>query len=162
MPQEMQPLVNGNYLLEKYPGAGGWTYAAIPEVAQNPNAPFGWVKVKVHIDGIDFGQMKLMPMGAGRLFLPLRADIRKKIRKQAGDTVSIVLFPDEDPILLPPELIECLRLGATDLYPRFRALPEGEQKAKLDWIYAAKTEATQAERIAQLVEALEKAAEVRV
>jgi len=27
-----KPLVNRKYLLEKYPGKGGWTYAAIPEV----------------------------------------------------------------------------------------------------------------------------------
>jgi uncharacterized protein YdeI (YjbR/CyaY-like superfamily) len=26
-----KPLVNKKYLLEKYPGKGGWTYAAIPE-----------------------------------------------------------------------------------------------------------------------------------
>lgn len=155
MPKEIQPLVSGHYLLEKYPGSGGWTYAAIPEVVQNPNAPFGWVKVKVHIDGIDFGQMKLMPMGNGRLFLPLRADIRKKIRKQAGDSVSILLFPDDDPPLMPQELVDCLRMGAADLYARFRALPEGEQNAKLKWIYAAKTPAAQAERIAQLIEELE-------
>lgn len=46
-----KPLVNKKYLLEKYPGKGGWTYAVIPEVLQNKKAPFGWVKVKGTIDG---------------------------------------------------------------------------------------------------------------
>jgi len=36
-----KPLVNKKYLLEKYLGKGGWTYAAIPEVLQNKKAPFG-------------------------------------------------------------------------------------------------------------------------
>ena len=35
------PLVNRKFLLEKYPGKGGWTYAAIPEILQNKNNPFG-------------------------------------------------------------------------------------------------------------------------
>ena len=41
------PLVDKDYLLERTPGNGGWTYAPIPEVPQDKKAPFGWVKVKV-------------------------------------------------------------------------------------------------------------------
>ena len=40
------PLVDKDYLLERTPGNGGWTYAPIPEVPQDKKAPFGWVKVK--------------------------------------------------------------------------------------------------------------------
>ena len=56
--------------------------------------PFGWVKVRGFIDEFELKQYKLMPMGAGKLFLPVNAAIRKKIKKQAGDTVKIVLYPD--------------------------------------------------------------------
>ena len=45
-----KPLVNKEYILEKFPGKGGWTFASIPEVLQNKNTPFGWVKVKGTID----------------------------------------------------------------------------------------------------------------
>lgn len=45
MAQE-KPLVNATYLLKKFPGKRGWTYAEIPEVLQNKNNLFGWVKVK--------------------------------------------------------------------------------------------------------------------
>ena len=62
-----KPLVNNHYLLEKYPGKGGWTYAAIPEIKQNKNAPFGWVKVKGSIDDFELKQYKLMPMGNGKI-----------------------------------------------------------------------------------------------
>ena len=38
----MKPLVDKEYLLEKYPGKGGWTYARIPEIAQGEqcNSPY--------------------------------------------------------------------------------------------------------------------------
>ena len=47
------PLVDKDYLLERTPGNGGWTYAPIPEVPQDTKAPFGWVKVKGSIDGVE-------------------------------------------------------------------------------------------------------------
>jgi len=37
------PLVNKKYLLKKFAGKGGWTFAEIPEILQNKNNPFGWV-----------------------------------------------------------------------------------------------------------------------
>ena len=54
MADHQLPLVNGKYLLEKFPGKGGWTFAAIPEVLQNKNNPFCWVKVKGSIDDYCF------------------------------------------------------------------------------------------------------------
>ena len=47
------PLVDKDTLLERTPGNGGWTYAPIPEVPQDKKAPFGWVKVKGSIDGVE-------------------------------------------------------------------------------------------------------------
>ena len=61
----------------------------------------GWVKVKGSIDSYVIKNYRLMPMGNGKLFLPVRSDIRKKIGKQAGDYVHIVLFADNDPIQIP-------------------------------------------------------------
>ena len=36
-------LANKEYLLEKSPGKGGWTYTVIPEILPDKNAPFSWV-----------------------------------------------------------------------------------------------------------------------
>ncbi len=77
------PLVNNTYFLKKFPGKGGWTYASIPEVLQDKSSPFGWVKVCGFIDGIEFKQFKLMPMGNGTLFFPVNAELRKKIKKRS-------------------------------------------------------------------------------
>ncbi len=89
-----KPLVNNQYLLEKYPGKGGWTYAVIPEIPQDKHTPFGWVKVKGLFDSYEIKNYKLMPMGNGKLFLPVKASIRKIIGKKEGDKVYIVLFAD--------------------------------------------------------------------
>ena len=75
------PLVNAEYLLKKHPGKGGWTYAEIPEILQNKKNPFGWVKVRGNIDGFELKQYKLMPMGNNQLFLPVKAEIRKKVQQ---------------------------------------------------------------------------------
>src|SRR5690606_11351229 len=88
----MKPLVDKKYKLEKYPGKGGWTFARIPEVMQDKNKPFGWVKVRGTIDGYEIKKYNLAPMGDGKLFLPVRAEIRKKINKKEGDIVHVILY----------------------------------------------------------------------
>ena len=152
---ENKPLIDGQYLLEKYPGKGGWTYAAIPEIAQNPNNPFGWVKVKGSIDGYELNQYKLMPMGEGRLFLPVKAAIRKKIKKEKGDSVHIILYLDENPLEIPEEIIECFKTESQSVYETFLSFSEGERKTYLDWIYDAKTDETKTQRIVTMMERLQ-------
>ncbi|MBD79961.1 MAG: hypothetical protein CL840_13695 [Crocinitomicaceae bacterium] len=153
---EEKPLVNSSYVLEKFPGKGGWTYAEIPEIIQNKNSPFGWVKVKGSIDGYELKQYKLMPMGNGRLFLPVKAEIRKKIKKSAGDTVHVILSADDSLLEIPKEIIECFKNEPSELYETFQSFSEGEKKAYLDWIYEAKSEETRVKRIVGMMEKLEK------
>jgi len=147
-----KPLVNAEYLLEKFPGKGGWTYAAIPEILQNKNNPFGWVKVKGSIDKFELKQYKLMPMGNGKLFLPVKAEIRKKIGKLAGDYVHLILYSDESLLEIPSEIVECFKTEPKKTYEIFLNFTEGEQKAYLDWIYGAKTDDTKAERIVKMMD----------
>lgn len=154
MADDTPSLVNAHYLLRRFPGKGGWTYAEIPEIAQNPANPFGWVQVKGSIDGFELKQYKLMPMGEGRLFLPVRAEIRKKIRKQAGDTVHVILYADDSSVEIPGEILECFDNEPPELLERFRTLADGQQKAFIDWIYKAKTEDTKAQRIVEMMDKL--------
>ena len=145
-----RPLISKEYLLEKFPGKGGWTYAAIPEILQDKKTPFGWVKVRGSIDDYELKNYKLMPMGNGKLFLPLKAAIRKKIGKQAGDYVKVILYKDENPLEIPNELELCLK-DEPLAYETFINLKEGEQKAFIDWIYSAKKDETKVERIANTI-----------
>lgn len=151
-----KPLVNGKYLLEKFPGKGGWTYAEIPEVLQNKNNPFGWVNVKGSIDNFSFSHYKLMPMGNGKLFLPVKAEIRKKIRKKVGDFVHVILYSDNSEIVVPKEIMECFETEAPEIHSSFCLLSQGEQKAYIDWIYDAKKEETKVNRIATMMHRLQR------
>ena len=66
-------LVNSSIVLEKMTGKGGWTYALIPRMAQISKSPFGWVNVYGRIDGYELKKHKLLSMGNGNLFLPVRS-----------------------------------------------------------------------------------------
>ncbi|MCU0431663.1 MAG: YdeI/OmpD-associated family protein [Cytophagaceae bacterium] len=146
-------LVNKEYLLEKIPGKGGWTYAAIPEISQNKNNPFGWVRVGGSIDGYEFEQYHLMPMGDGKLFLPVKSAIRKKIKKEAGDWVHIILYLEEDPSEIPEELWLCLEVEPK-AHAYFSALSKEEQLTFVRWIYSAKTADIRMERINKSIDLL--------
>ncbi len=96
-----------------------------------------------------------MPMGNGQLFLPVKAEIRKKIKKQAGDYIHVILYIDDSVFEVPDELIRCLK-DESGAYEMFCSYTQTEQKAFTDWIYSAKKEDTKVERIVKMLKMLEK------
>ncbi len=150
-----KPLVNKRSKLQKYPGKGGWTYTVIPEIAPDKRERFGWVKVKGFIDNYEIKAYRLMPMSNGKLFLPVKAEIRKKIKKQEGDWVKVILFKDEDPLHIPDDFLQCLR-DEPVAYKTFNSFNESSKKYYVDWIYASKKEETRIERMAKAIDRLAK------
>lgn len=148
-----QLLVNKEYQLQKFPGKGGWTFAAIPEILPEKKNPFGWVRVKGTIDHVAIKNYHLMPMGNGQLFLPVKAEIRRQINKKAGDWIRVKLFPDNDPVEIPEDLLACLRDEPMAL-KKFNRLTEREKTNAIKQIGAAKQTATRAARIVQLIASL--------
>lgn len=96
-----------------------------------------------------------MPIRDGGLFLPIKAEIRKKTGKQEGDQVRIILYADEQnaPIATPEDLLLCLQ-DEPEAYQIYMSYTATERKAFLDWIREATHDDTRVKRIARAIDML--------
>lgn len=150
----MKPLVNKKFSLEKYPGKGGWTFVRIPKTFKNKEEKLNWKKVRGTIDGFEIRKYHIFPIGNNNgLFLPVKAEIRKHIKKKEGDLVHVILYPDNEPLEIPEEMLLCLQ-DEPKAFTFFNSLSDSEQKFYMQWIYSAKKEETKIDRLAKTINRL--------
>ena len=135
----------------------GWSYIRIPaaiagKIKAGHKKSF---RVKGRLDDYEFTKTALLPMGEGDFIMPLKAAVRKAIRKNKGASIVVQMDEDRREIKPPSELIECLADEPKAL-EKFRSLPKSHQNYYGNWVNSAKTEPTKAKRIAQIVNAMEK------
>lgn len=150
----MEPLFDSEVILEKIGGKGGWTIARI-DIEKEVNKIFGQVKVKGCIDNYEFAEAHLMPLGNGKLFIPVNAGIRKQIKKEVGDLVKITLYKYETSFVVPEMFIECLKDEPEALNQFDKFTPE-EQQQYTDWIFSIDKEEAQIDRIATAIDFIAK------
>lgn len=142
------------------PGKGGWTFIVISEIPKAKRGYFGMVKVSGRIDNYALDHVNLMPMKNGNLFLPVKAEIRKHIGKEAGAWVDLVLYSDElastkDSLSTAEEFLLCLEDEPIAL-KTYQKHNREEQQSLINWIDDAKNEAAKVERMAQAIDCLAK------
>lgn len=147
-------IFKGTCTIQKMDMKGGWTYVVLDGVIKKTGLPFGWLIVKGTIDDYAIKQFKLWPTKEGKLFLPLKVAIRKSIKKDVGNTVNLVLYPDDSVVEIPIEFKECIA-NEPKAEAFFNNLSSTSQKQYVDWIYDTKNVETRANRIAKALQKME-------
>lgn len=125
---------------------GAGAFVLFPYDLQETFGTKGQVKVRCEFDGVPY-RGSIVNMGSGPCIGILKA-IREQIGKQAGDTVHIRLWKDEEPrvVEIPADLEEALKSepGIMDI---FEKLSYSHKREYVQWITEAKREETRKARV---------------
>ncbi|MFT3795805.1 YdeI/OmpD-associated family protein [Flavobacterium sp.] len=154
-----QPFFDDHCLLQKSAGKGGWTFITMPIMPDLPKKKNSTVRVRGFIDSYELKDVHIWAMKKGT-FLAVKAEIRKAIKKEEGDTVKLILFLDEPQMVIPEDFLVCLR-EEPKIHKLFESYSAAQKKEITDWIFSAKTEDDKITRIAQTMEKLETEVGVR-
>ncbi len=135
----------------------GWTYievSAQDAETINPGCKKSF-RVKGKFDNYSFEGMNMLPMGEGNFIIALKSDIRKIIKKKAGDFLNVQLSFQKKAYEIAADFLACLEDEPTAL-AYFNTLPTSHRNYFSKWIESAKTEPTRTKRIIQAVDALSK------
>jgi Domain of unknown function (DUF1905)/Bacteriocin-protection, YdeI or OmpD-Associated len=134
---------------------GAWTIVITPLDVKKIFGKNGHVRVKGTIDGCPFDDTSLMPMGTGEHCMPIKADVRKIIRKQAGDIIEISLEEDFSELIIPAELLEAFE-ASLEAKKMFNAYSPSQKRIYAKYITSSKRKETREKRAVESVLKMEK------
>lgn len=142
--------------LEKMNAQMAFMYVEVPIDVEQEFGTKGRVRVLGTVNGVAVDRA-LLPQKSGMHIIILGGDIRRAARiKREGDMVMVEFWkhPEPDKLDLPEELSETL-----DFLPEMKAawdkLTPGMKRSMCYWVGSAKTEATRAKRVAELLRRFE-------
>jgi len=147
------PIFEGECTLKKFAGKGAWTFIMMPSDASLPKKKNNTLRVRGFIDEYELKDFNMWAMKEGN-FIAVKAEIRKKIQKEEGDVVKVLLYLDEAEQIIPEDFLICLR-EEPKLHELFESYPEKRKKETTNWIFSATTEDEKIMRIAKTLERLE-------
>lgn len=142
--------------LEKMNAQMAFMYVEVPIDVEREFGTRGRVRVLGTVNGVAVDRA-LMPQKSGVHIIILGGDIRRAAKlKRVGDPVQVEFWKHPDPD--EPELPEALA-KTLDFIPEMKAawdqLTPGMKRSMCYWVGSAKTEATQAKRVAELLRRFE-------
>jgi len=143
---------------EKMGEKTGWTFVFIPvEIANQIKANCKKsYRIKGKLDNVAIRGVALTPMGEGNFIIPLKASLRKELKKAEGALLHLELEEDtEFKIEMPADLELCL-LEEKHCIENFMKLPKSHQNYYINWLNTAKTDQTRTKRLTQIVIAMDK------
>jgi len=134
---------------------GSWTMAITSADTKKIFDTKGYIRVKGTIDGFPIKGISLMPRKEGSHIMAIRTSIRKAIRKEAGDTVQLILERDFDELEVPVELKEAFE-ASPEAKKLFDSYTYSNKKYFIEHITEAKSQATKDKRAVESILLLEK------
>jgi hypothetical protein len=138
--------------LQKPEIPGSWTYLVIPLNIEEIFGSKGQIKVRGTINGYPY-RSSAMPSGDGTHYMVVKKEIRDKIHATQGSTVFVTMTQDQEErtVTLQDDFKNALESN-NRAYTHFDTFSYSRQKEYIDWIEAAKTEATRLKRIHVAIE----------
>jgi hypothetical protein len=112
-------------------------------------------RIKGSIDDVKIQRLACYPIKNGTYIIALNAELRKKLQKKDGDTVSIKFTIDTSGALKSKELLVCLK-EESEAQKQFDSLSIANQNYFHHYINSAKTSATKTKRIVEVIDAMYK------
>ncbi|MFC3559130.1 YdeI/OmpD-associated family protein [Pedobacter jamesrossensis] len=154
-------MIHFNAEIEQFEQMGektGWSYVFIPaslanQIKANCKTSF---RIKGKIDNVEINGMATVPMGEGDFIIALKRELRKKLKKEAGNSVKLYLEEDKDFKIDMPEDLEICLFQEEGLIEQFLSMPKSHQNYFINWLNTAKTEPTRTKRLVMIVNAMYK------